>query len=309
MERRLPQISFKEDGEKRISVKVNFPSETENINQRATDRLSRLKNELKQKENEISKLEHYQRNSFNNHQKKDQLESQIQRLKSEKEMKLRQLGSRPSVEYISKNVKKDGIWNSIKRIFGGGYETITVTDDSKRQKYDSDKISIISSYKEKIEQKQREKEALQQLIDKEKDNSFLRVHLEKIIDRLKKEIQEEEQAIKEAERIAKSETTKRYQNELKKAVKDYLLPPEGLSPQYMRADLTGIIDEQTKYMQERLATIFDNKIQEYMRHLDLLIKKIDDESERTETAVKQREWKQYASKIESIQIQLNNIAI
>ena len=273
MQRAIPSISFK-DKEIKIEVKDTFENSDNDL---AITRLQKLRDKKRAAEEELSKINGNE-SSSSIEKKLAEIELEESRIRENYRKRLRNLGARPSLSFretVSKEYKRrtflgipipfTGHWVQVKE---------TIPDDSAQRLYDSRKQDIESRYHRSIEQKTREKRVLEQKLEDASQNESLRRILKGRVQQLEADIAEEQHTM---EKMMKENRTAI----LKKIKADYISAVEqqlGVNGQ-MYADLTsGIRDnlqESKTSMVRALYALFDEKKEQYINDLKLMIKKIE----------------------------------
>lgn len=292
MQQAIPSISFK-DKQIKIDVEAKFEGFD---NLPMISRLSRLKQEKEKIQRDINTSKGGASSDDLNRQL-SAIMNEMSQLERERSAKLRNLGARPGVSYqtVTREVKKAppaNLFEAGLRLIVKGIglykdtETITesVPDYSAQNRYDANRRDIEQQYANRIQTKQREKNAMEQKVDAARNNENLRQLWESKVRNIEAEIQREEKLLEEAKKNAYTSFLKKIQQDLQKQVDTYLALPGG----QMYADLTaGVRENLQSSINPILAAlygIFDQKKKEYISNLQNMIARIEGSSDNVENS-------------------------
>ncbi len=292
MQQAIPSISFK-DKQIKIDVEAKF-ERFDNLPM--ISRLSKLKQEKEKIQRDINASKGGASSDTLNRQL-SAIMNEMSQLERERSARLRNLGARPGVSYrtVSREVKKAPpatLVGVALRFIGKGIglykdtETITesVPDYSAQNRYDANRRDIEQQYANRIQTKQREKNAMEQKVDAARNNENLRQLWESKVRNIEAEIQREEKLLEEAKKNAYTSFLKKIQQDLQKQVDTYLTLPGG----QMYADLVaGVRENLQSSINPILAVlygIFDQKKKEYISNLQNMIARIEGSSDNVENS-------------------------
>lgn len=272
MQRVIPSISFKD---KQISIE----SKESFVEFDGSATMSRLQNLRKQKdelEQQISQSNN-QESSDSLRRKLSEIEREEYNLQSKCRSELRNLGTRPDPEYVVRSYTTQAP-RSLKNIFGllSRTEThhYTVKDDSAQREWDDEKRAIENRYKESIDAKKREKSVMENKVEAAENNEQMRSIWQNRVKDLESKIAQEQMEMERLMRDNKTSFLKKLKNDFQRAI-ERQLGPNG----QMYADLTeGVrnnLEQSEGPMLKALYDIFDNKKNEYIKSLNLIIDRIN----------------------------------
>lgn len=274
MQRVIPTVSFKEK-KIHITTEVRFERLDDEHN---SSHIARLKSQKEKCLSDIRKHQNAESSSELN-RKKNALDSKINSLKSDKRIALSRLGSRPGVRYktVSEEVKNNGFTN-LWGLFGDRYKTETrqELDYSAQEAYDKDRRRIEQRYSNDIQSKRSEMQRLNERLEKVRQNENLCSIWETKVKEIEQEIQKEERFLEDLKMNARTSFLKNIKQELLSHLDKHLSSPEG----HIYADLTVGIRENLQnsigQILQALYAIFDEKRNEYVSNLQLMISRIEE---------------------------------
>ena len=274
MKRAIPSISFK-DKKLKIETKETFEASE---NSMAITRLQKLREKKMEAEKELKKIK-VDESSSSIEKKLIDIEQEESQLRQAYRSMLRDLGTRPPVHYreIERTVSVKRKLFGIPIPFTRHDETIieTVADDYAQKNYDKERRRIENQYNASIKLKTDEKEYLEAKLEKVSLDEYRLKDYKSKIQKLEVDIANEQREMEQMMKNNKSSI-------LKKIKKDYIEAVEkqvGLNGQ-MYADLTAGVRENLQEikdsMLQALYKLFDEKKEQYINELKLLIKKVED---------------------------------
>ncbi len=274
MKRAIPSISFK-DKKLKIETKETFEASE---NSMAITRLQKLREKKMEAEKELKKIK-VDESSSSIEKKLIDIEQEESQLRQRYRSMLRDLGTRPPVHYreIERTVSVKRKLFGISIPFTRHDETIieTVADDYAQKNYDKERRRIENQYNASIKLKTDEKEYLEAKLEKVSLDEYRLKDYKSKIQKLEVDIANEQREMEQMMKNNKSSI-------LKKIKKDYIEAVEkqvGLNGQ-MYADLTAGVRENLQEikdsMLQALYKLFDEKKEQYINELKLLIKKVED---------------------------------
>lgn len=272
MKRVIPSISFKD---KQIKIETRETFE-EFDSSSYMSRLQKLRAQKEECERQIAQSNN-QESSDSLRSKLAKLEREEKSLRDKRRMELLNLGTRPDVEYetYSYTVKKEKKWYNPFSWFGGE-ETCydTYVDDSAQREWDAKKRDIERQYNSSIDAKTREKNVIEKKMEEAENNERMKAIWQNRIHDLESRIEEEKLEVERMIRDNKSSFLKKLKKDFLQAVNQQL-GPNG----QMYADLTGGVRENLSQsvqpMLKALYAIFDDKKNEYIGNLKMMIDKIN----------------------------------
>ena len=276
MEQVVPSFSIKSKHEIKGVVDATFESFDDSGYQNRLQKLWAERNDYDHRIIETSRLP----SSATYESQLSKLEKDAARIRSQHRVQLEKLGSRPSVEYRTESrwVHSRSFLNAISLgLFGsdGYYEDYTVKDDTAQKNWDAKKKKIEKDYNTNLKIKQQQIEIIQVKADEARHNEAMRQIWQNKVKELKRKIEEEERNRQEAINISRTSYRKKLLGELNRIVEEQMALPEG----QIYADLTdGVRDNLENCHPNVLKSLhetFDEKKNEYINKLKMMIEKID----------------------------------
>lgn len=312
---RMPKIQFKEHSSNEFNVKIQSDITDESIN--LDDRLEQLKKKKEELDQQISQTKNHE-SVDNLRHKCFAMESEIHQLQNRKLSEIRALGSRPKGQWREREIKTPKttfIIGRIGRLWGKltgnencGYE-ITIEryyDDSEAQRYDGQLEEIRSSFDGKIASKERELDVYEKQIEKAQKNVALLNRLEALHRRIEEDLEDLKKERDEKERIAKSSLLKEFRQNLLKLLDNYL-SSNGIFWSELSEGISEALRQSMMQIQNELQEIFDRKIQEYLKNIDILLEKVDNRIEHQENKKQIELAQQNIRLIETIKNHINKL--